>query len=70
MQDGLCYLLRTPRALSETIVFPDLLSKHLLTLKSENNRWWSRAVEKVEDGSAKLRLKRDHALSKRFFLNL
>ena len=45
------------KGIIETIVFPDLLSKHLLTLKSEKPLVVTGTVEKSEDGSAKLRVK-------------
>ena len=50
-------MLEDTKGIVEAIIFPDLLSKHLLDLKSERPLVISGTVEKTEDGATKVRAK-------------
>jgi len=50
-------MLEDTKGIVEAIVFPDLLSKHILDLKSERPLVVSGSVEKMEDGTTKIRTK-------------
>jgi DNA polymerase-3 subunit alpha len=50
-------MLEDTKGIVEVIIFPDLLSKHILLLKGENPLVISGSVEKLEDGTTKIRAK-------------
>jgi DNA polymerase-3 subunit alpha len=50
-------MLEDTKGIVEAIIFPDLLSKHILLLKGEQPLVISGSVEKLEDGTTKIRAK-------------
>ena len=50
-------MLEDTKGIVEAIIFPDLLSKHILLLKGEDPLVVSGSVEKLEDGTTKIRVK-------------
>ena len=50
-------MLEDTKGIVEAIIFPDLLSKHILLLKGEEPLVVSGSVEKLEDGTTKIRTK-------------
>ncbi len=50
-------MLEDTKGIVEAIIFPDLLSKHILILKGEQPLVISGSVEKLEDGTTKIRAK-------------
>jgi len=50
-------MLEDTKGIVEAIIFPDLLSKHILLLKGEEPLVVSGSVEKLEDGTTKIRAK-------------
>lgn len=56
--DKMAYItLEDTKGIIETIIFPDLLSRHLLVLKSDKPLVINGSIEKTEDGKVKIRAK-------------